>query len=269
MPAPLPATRLLDAFDTGIALAPLSDADPALTMTQGYAIAADIHARRLARGERAVGRKIGFTNRTIWPIYNVDGPLWGWVYDTSLRDLPADGAPVPLPRLNEVRLEPEIALRLSRAPDPDMDDAGLATCIDAVAHGFELVFSPYPGWRFRAVDCAAAFGLHGALWLGPWQAPGPWLAEDGAALARLKITLSGPDRELYGCGADVLDGPLQALGFLVSALAADPDAPPLQPGEVVTTGTLTDAVPVAPGQTWTTRFEDDALPGAGIAFAAA
>ncbi len=47
----------------------------------------------MARGERPVGRKIGFTNRTIWAEYGVYAPIWGDMYDTTLRDLAAtDGA---------------------------------------------------------------------------------------------------------------------------------------------------------------------------------
>lgn len=262
------AIRLLDALDRGTRIAPLTDTDPGLSMAAGYAIAARIHAMRRARGERALGRKIGFTNRTIWPLYNVHAPLWGWIYDSTLHDLPEDGSPVRLPDLPEPRLEPEIAFRLARAPQPDMDETRLGACIEAVAHGFELVFSPYPGWRFRAPDCAAGFGLHGALWLGPWQEPGPLLADAGAALSGLAITLAGPGATLRGLGRHVLDGPLQALRFLVADLARTPAAAPLAAGDVVTTGTLTDAVPVAAGQSWSTRFDTATLPGATITFAA-
>lgn len=262
------ARLLLNAFDSGCQIDPLSDADPDLTLDRGYAIAAQVHALRLARGERPVGRKIGFTNRTIWPIYGVGGPIWNWIYASGLTPLPDDGRPVLLPPLPELRLEPEIAFRIARTPDPGMNDATLAACIDGVAHGFELVFSVYPGWRFAAADTAAAFGMHAALWLGPWQAPEALLADAGAALSALSITLEGPQRSLTGHGADVLGGPLQALRFLLDEIARMPGTPPLAAGEVVTTGTLTDAVPIAPGEAWTTRFDTDALPGARIAFAA-
>lgn len=261
------ARRLLAAKEAGRQVAPLSDARPGLTLAQGYDIAAHAHALRVAEGDRPVGRKIGFTNRTIWGIYGVYGPLWGWVYDSTLADLPQDGAPVVLPNLPELRLEPEIAFRFARTPDAAMTDAELAACIDGVAHGVELVFSLYPGWRFTAADSAAAFGMHAALLLGPMQAPGTLLANGGAALAGLRITLDGPGIRLRGRGSDVLDGPLQALRFLLSEVSAMPGAPPIQPGEIVTTGTLTDAVPVARGETWTTHIENAPLSGLSVSFA--
>jgi 2-keto-4-pentenoate hydratase len=37
-------------------------------------------------------------------------------------------------------------------------------------------------------------------------------------------------------------------------LAAQPQFEPLAPGEIVTTGTITDAWPVAPGETWASDY---------------
>jgi 2-keto-4-pentenoate hydratase len=47
-----------------------------------------------------------------------------------------------------------------------------------------------------------------------------------------------------GVGANVLDGPVQALLHFVNELRAIPGAPALQAGDIITTGTLTDAWPV-------------------------
>ena len=61
-------------------------------------------------------------------------------------------------------------------------------------------------------------------------------------------------------GANVLGSPLLALGFLVRLLGDQ-----LQPGEIITTGVLTDAHAVATGETW--RTEVDGFSGLAIAFA--
>ena len=39
---------------------------------------------------------------------------------------------------------------------------------------------------------------------------------------------------------------------------------PVQPGDVVTTGTLTDAWPLQPGQHWQTMLSDARLPGLSL-----
>ena len=254
--------ELLEAYDAGRQIAPISDGDPAFDEKAAYRIAHEITELREARGERRVGRKIGFTNRTIWPIYGVSGPMWGPVWDTTLKEI-GDGLHTLSP-LPEPRLEPEIAFGLKSAPQAGMSEAELAGCVDWVSHGFEIVFSPFPGWRFSGADCAAAFGLHGALYLGPRS---PLTQPIIDQLPRFRIALEGPDgKRLTGCGADVLDGPLRALGYLLDTLATDPGATPVGEGEVITTGTLTDAVPISRGDRWTTRLDGIDLPGATIAF---
>ena len=256
------AAELLEAYDAGRQIAPISDGDPGFDAEAAYRIAHEITALREARGERRVGRKIGFTNRTIWPIYGVSGPMWGPVWDTNLHEI-GDGLHT-LPSVPEPRLEPEIAFGLRSAPQAGMSEAELAACIDWVSHGFELVFSPFPGWRFSGADCAAAFGLHGALYLGPRL---PLTQSIIGQLPRFRIELEGPGgKRLTGSGADVLDGPLRALGCLLDTLAADPGATPVGEGEIITTGTLTDAVPISPVDRWTTRLDGIDLPGAMIAF---
>jgi 2-oxo-3-hexenedioate decarboxylase len=42
--------------------------------------------------------------------------------------------------------------------------------------------------------------------------------------------------------------------------------PPLQAGEIVTTGTLTRALHVRPGETWTAAFDGVSLEGIAVRF---
>lgn len=261
MPDPR-ATALLAAFDGNHQVAPLTAQDASLTLDAGYAIASEVDGLRLARGERHAGRKIGFTNKSIWPIYNVDAPVWGWMYDHAVQDIPANGV-IPLPVLPEPRIEPEIVFGFKSSPDPDMDVAALADCLDWLAHGIEVVVSLYPNWQFTAPDSVAAMAMHGALWIGERQAPTP---ERLAALSTCGITLTGPDEALTGSGADVLGGPLLALQYLVGQIERMPGATPIQPGEIVTTGTLTDARPVKAEEDWSTVFDTPMLHGLNVTF---
>ena len=50
---------------------PFTDRFDGLTASDGYATARALHTHRLDAGWRPVGRKIGFTNRTIWSRYGV------------------------------------------------------------------------------------------------------------------------------------------------------------------------------------------------------
>jgi 2-keto-4-pentenoate hydratase len=101
-------------------------------------------------------------------------------------------------------------------------------------------------------------GLHGLLLVGTRiQVPAGTVTVDLVqALAGLKVRLfEGGLLKDEGRGANVLDGPVQALLHFVREVRATPGAPALKAGDLVTTGTLTDAHPVEPGQAWRTQLE--------------
>ncbi len=258
------ARELLALWGTGAQRGPLGVSD----MAEAGRVTARLKALREARGERVAGRKIGFTNAALWPLYGVDGPMWSHVWDATLA-VAGPGAPaIELSGLPEPRIEPEIAFLIGRTPEPGMDEAALIGCVEAVTHGFEIVQSVFPGWRFTGPDSAAAFGLHGRLALGPWR--GVASDRDGwrAALETCEVRLTRDGETLEtGAARAALGGPLRALGFLVGVLADDPEADPLAPGEVVTTGTMTDAWPVRPGETWSTEIAGADLAGLRLRFA--
>ena len=80
---PALAATLLDAYDRGCAMQPPSSTHAGFTLPDAYRLAAELIEARSRRGERLVGRKIGFSNRAIWPAYGVDGPIWGAVWDST------------------------------------------------------------------------------------------------------------------------------------------------------------------------------------------
>ena len=258
------AAEVLAALDAPRQIAPFSSRLGGLTQDDAYRVSAQLVRMRTARGETVVGRKIGFTNRTIWPEYGVYAPNWGYVTDRCLYELEK---PPPLALFVEPKIEPEIVFGIGTAPSADMDEAALVGCIDWVAHGYEIVQSIYPNWKFAPADTAAANAMHGALLVGPRHAFKPRANEWGRELAAFKIELyrngALADR---GSGANVLDSPLSALHHLVGLLASDPHNPQLKAGEIVSTGTLTRALPVAPGEVWHTKLSGIALDGIELRF---
>src|SRR5262249_12266151 len=254
-------------------IAPFSARYPGLGLHDAYRIMARVCALRTARGERVIGRKIGFTNRTIWAEYGVYAPMWGFLFDATVRDRPparqAAQHPVTLAPFAEPRIEPEIAFRLAAAPSPEMDEAALFDCIDWVAQGFEIVHSVFPGWKFAPADTVIANGLHGALLLAPRHPAGfgsatHWISNLAGFEMDLLRDGAVVDR---GHAANVLTGPLSALRHLVGLLARDPVNPPLAAGDIVTTGTLTRAFPISPGESWSTALHGIELGGRPVWFA--
>jgi 2-keto-4-pentenoate hydratase len=266
------AQTLLDAMDRAQFAAPV-EREPLKDLSQGQHIQAEVNALRLGRGDKPMGFKIGFTNRTLWPVYNVFHPIWAPVWDKTvyqsdagpsvqIADIDMNAIGKPLSGFCLPRLEPEIVLGLRKAPaSSSLED--VADAVEWVAHGLEIVQSAYPDWVFTAAESFAAQSLHAALLIGPRrkvlvhsQLP--------AFLSTVRLNMScNGDGIADGDGTVVLDGPIQALAHLVHMLGEQPPLPAplaLGPGSIITTGTLTDAQPLLPRQHWQTAIISAAAP---------
>jgi 2-keto-4-pentenoate hydratase len=260
------ARQLLDALDAATTLPTFTGADPSFDLAQAFMVADEIRRLRLARGEVPLGYKIGFTNRGIWARYGVFAPIWGPVWNTTVERVDSAETSVSLAPFVEPRLEPEIMFGFARSPAVGTSLDELADCIAWVAHGFEIVHTRFPAWRFGAADTVADFALHGRLFVGPGVPIDRFVAGGSGDLATqlssLRVTLSCDGRDVEEGRADiVLDGPLHALRLWIDAMADRPQRWPIVAGDIVTTGTITDAAPLAPGQRWQTRLSDPRLAG--------
>lgn len=247
----------------------ISSRYPAFDLAAAYAVAQTVHADRVAQGDVPVGRKIGFTNAAMWDLYGVREPIWAHIYDRTVMYLANNAGSCDLRSFAEPKIEPEIAFHFRSAPPAGADLRSLFACIDWFAHGFEIVQSHFPDWRFQAADAVADGSLHGRLLLGepvPVERLG---AEPEALLEAFSVRLwcNGEVVE-SGRGANVLGSPLRALAHLVAVLSSQPGSLPLQAGEIVTTGTITTARSVWPGERWHTELDGIAPPGLAVEFVA-
>ena len=224
-----------------------------LTLADAYRVTPMLRAAFEARGEKIIGRKIGFTNREMWKVYGVQAPVWGYVTDHTAHDL----AHTQVQRVKdfaEPRIEPEIMFGLKAPPLAGMNEAELLDCIEWVSLGYEIVQSIYPGWKFTAADTVAANGVHGAVLVGTRHATASRKLEWQRELATFTVELYCNGKlSQRGGGEFVLGSPLLALRHLVELLGNDTANPALAAGETISTGTLTLAMPVSAGETWTTK----------------
>jgi 2-keto-4-pentenoate hydratase len=254
------ARELISLHESPREVPPFSERYAGLTAEQGYQAACALHEHRVAHGWRRVGRKIGFTNHTLWSRYGVYEPMWGMVYDRTLIRATDNAAAVSLDGLVNPRIEPEICFGLRAAPGKER----LLDCIDWMAHSIEIVQCPHPNWKLSIADCTANNGLHGRLVVG---SPVPLPSDVEQRLPAVEVELYRADELIdRGVGANVLGSPLAALARLVEVLARQPDAPRLAAGEIVTTGVITDAHAVSAGQRWSTRLTGVSLPGLSLEF---
>ncbi len=189
----------------------------------------------------------------MWEQFQVTEPTWAHVYAQTVHLAEEGHARVVLGWMVAPRLEPEIVLRLSSpVPGGEPPAEELARCIEWAAVGFEIVDSHYADWRFTAAEAVADFGVHAALVVGaPWRVESEDPTQVAAILRTLKVTLRGGNGfRAEGEGSNALGSPLLAIGFMAKVLAAQPWAPPLAAGEVVTTGTLTSLPYLRPGESY-------------------
>ncbi|MEN3364456.1 MAG: 2-keto-4-pentenoate hydratase [Burkholderiales bacterium] len=265
------AHQLLEARAASRLIPPLSS-NAALSLADAYDIVKSTIDIRIAQGEQMVGRKIGFTNRKIWSKYGVAEPItmpiWTPVFESTIRYTEDNRGIQCLRGALQPRIGPELVFMLGTTPPADATVEELAECIEWMAHAFEIVVCPFPGWKFEMADSIAAFGLHGSLIVGePKMLSAATRRNLGEVLANASLSLScGDELRSAGFGSDVLGSPVHALWHLHQLLREQPQFAPLRAGEVITTGTWTDVCPITPGETWTSAFSGVSLPGLTVSF---
>lgn len=213
-----------------------------LTLEQAYQVGRGLHERLLEQGFMPVGRKIGFTNRAMWEQFQVSEPVWAHMYAQTVHFAPEGHKRLSLAGMVSPRLEPEIVLKLHcNVPSGEPSVEELAACIEWAAVGFEIVDTHFADWQFNAAEAVADFGLHSALVVGtPWRIDAEAPSHVAAVLESLKVTFrGGKDFVAEGEGRNALGSPLLAIGSLARLLSAQPWAVPLEPGDLISTGTLT------------------------------
>ena len=191
-----------------------------------YTVQKALIERRLARGERLIGLKMGFTSEAMRQQMGVARPNCGWLTDAMLvpsgRSLSMGGCIHP-------RAEPEVAIRLGR-------DLG----VDACAAAIEVVDSRFRDYRFTWAENTADNSSACGLALGPWRA---WPMELADREVRLRVDGECVER---GTTMAVMGHPLKSLTEAVR-LAIELGRP-LQPGMIVLTGGVTAAPYLRPGR---------------------
>ncbi|AZH26483.1 2-keto-4-pentenoate hydratase [Haloplanus aerogenes] len=231
--------RLADAARDGTALDPSTLPD--LTVADGYAIQRALLDRRTAD---PVGYKVGFTSPAIQDELGVDAPAYGRVLADTVR---SEGR-LDAAALIDPKLEPELALRLGEPLDPPVTPADVLAAADAVVPVIEVVDSRIEGWELTAgsavADNALAAGVvHGDRIGDP--------ADRDLSLEGVVVRRNG-ERVATGVGADVLGSPARVVSWLADALADRDER--LSPGDLISTGSLTELIPFDPGDTVEVRF---------------
>ena len=228
---------------------PLSKRGLVLSLQDAYDVSRIVR-QKLGPAE-IIGRKIGFTNRNIWNIYDVDQPIWGSITTSSVSFFESNFMKIDLSQFCEPRIEPEIVVCLKQKPKHGSENPEIY--LDWIAPGFEIVDSIYPNWKFSLTDAIASGGLHGCLVVGKKFEVDDQTEQN---LIDVEVSLYKDGRlEEAGTGANVLDGPVSAIRYLHSGLSRIRNQDALSAGNIITTGTMTDAKPIYPKEKWSAKFD--------------
>jgi 2-keto-4-pentenoate hydratase len=237
----------LEAARAGSApIAPLTDADPGLSVADAYTIARRGIDRRIAAGARVVGHKIGLTAVAVQEQLGVDEPDYGTLLD-DMRVL--DGGVVDAARFVAPRVELELAFHLAEplvGPDVTAGDVQRATAF--VSPAIEIADSRIADWRITLADTIADNASSGAFVLG-----GARVRPDELDLAAIDMALARDGDVIErGSSAAVLGDPRAAVAWLANALAAF--GTHLRAGDIVLSGAGTRMAPARAGERFTGDF---------------
>src|SRR5690242_12154643 len=157
--------ELYQALRARTTVAPLTGRVPGITTADAYHISRRMLERRLADGERVIGKKIGVTSLAVQTMLDVHTPDFGWLTD---RMAFRQGEVMPIGReLIQPRAEGELAFVLSRdLRGPGITPSDVIAATDYVVPCFEVVDSRIEGWKIRYQDTVADNASSGLFILG-------------------------------------------------------------------------------------------------------
>jgi 2-oxo-3-hexenedioate decarboxylase len=228
------AAALDTAQRTASPISQLSAADD-VGLDTAYATQHALIARRLARGERITGLKLGFTSQAKAQQMGVHDVIIGTLTDAMRLD---DGAVFDRRSAIHPRIEPEVAYLLAADIDGPVADRPLAEVVAAVAPALEIIDSRYRDFRFSLADVVADNTSAAAYAIGPWI---PF--DRAGALDNRAVRLEVDGRvSATGSTAAILGDPARAIA--AAARLAARHGFTLRAGTVLLAGAATAAVPL-------------------------
>ncbi len=226
--------------------APIRTRLPENDLAAAYAIQ-DINTDHWLRaGRRLVGRKIGLTSKAVQEQLGVSQPDYGMLFADMCY---ADGETIPCEKLQQPKIEGEVALVLGSALDGDsLTLTDVMQSVDYALPAFEVVGSRIKDWKIGIVDTIADNASSGVFVLGT----------EARKLNEFDLRLCGAVVEhrgepvSTGAGAACLGNPLIAALWLARKMVEV--GRPLRSGDIVLSGALGPMVGVQPGDAFTLRI---------------
>lgn len=240
------ADRLISAEDNRKPITPFTDAYPFFKDDQAYQAQRHVVARRLERGERIIGAKLGLTSKVVQRALNVQNPVYGWLTSGMIAN---SEQPLAWDQYIHPRIEPEIALEIGRELVAPTTTTAVLAATSSVFGVMEIMDSRFEDYRYKRQDVIADNVGAARVVFGP-RTRRPEELDDLGLLGcafRVQGEVIGT-----GAGAATMGHPAAAVAWLVNSLGAKGETLPA--GSIVLTGGLAAPVPLRPGSVVSAEF---------------
>jgi len=231
---------LYDALVSQTTIAPLIEQEPSITIDDAYYISLNFLNRRLAAGQKVIGKKIGVTSKPVMDMLNVRQPDFGFLTDSMAYE---NGSCIRIEgQLIAPKAEAEIAFRLKAdLVGPNITEADVLAATDCIMPCFEIVDSRIRDWKIAIQDTVADNASCGVFVLGDTQGD-----PNAFDLPGLKVKVFKNGQPLSeGLGSAVQGNPLTAVAWLANTLGRYDI--PFKAGDIILSGSVVPLEPVAAG----------------------
>jgi len=229
--------ELFDSLRTRVPVEPLTAREPGITVEEAYRIQEHGIKRRLALGDKIVGKKIGLTSRVVQRSLGVNEPDFGQLLGSMVA---SDS--IQISSLLQPRAEGEVAFLLERdLQGPGVTTSDVIHATHSVLPCFEIVDSRVRDWRIKLQDTVADNASAGMFVLG----------DRAVSLKGLDLSTCGMVLEkngavaTTGAGAAALGSPVNCVAWLANCLGRYGMA--LRAGEIILSGSLGAMLSVTAG----------------------
>jgi 2-oxopent-4-enoate/cis-2-oxohex-4-enoate hydratase len=220
-------------------LSPLTSRGFDITIEDAYHIQQRVLSRRLEKGEKIIGKKIGVTSKAVMNMLGVHQPDFGYLLDSMVYN---EGESIPMNTLIQPKAEGEIAFLLNKdLMGPGITAADVLGATEGVMACFEIVDSRIQDWKIKIQDTVADNASCGVFVLGD-KLVDPKKVD--LSTCGMVLEKNG-EIVVTGAGAATLASPVNAMVWLANTLGRL--GIPLKAGDVVLSGALGAMVPVQAG----------------------
>jgi 2-oxo-3-hexenedioate decarboxylase len=230
------ARQVDDAARNATSIAQLSQSTQ-FSLEDAYEIQRLSIERRLARGEKLVGYKLGFTSKAKMVQMGVADLIWGRLTDQMIIE---EGGEISLDKYVHPRVEPELCFLMKKPLSGKVTLLEAMSAVEAVAPALEVIDSRYANFKFSLEDVVADNCSSSGFVVGPWHKPQIDISNLG-----MIIRVNGRDLG-FGSSAAILGHPARSLVSAARCLGEVGEA--LRPGQVLMAGAATEAFALQPGQ---------------------